>query len=354
VHPGFHHFLRAKAQLQDRVSKTQGQQSPRTVSPPALLSSDVRERNYNDHSNRFVNLRKIFAWMLAASCLAAASSAAAAASKPLLVHYMPWYAAKPYSASWGWHWTMNHYRPDVTEASGRRQIASHYYPVIGPYDSADPAVLEYHVLLMKLAGIDGVIVDWYGPSACPGLDYGALNENTGKLFAYTRKAGLKFSICYEDQSIQHMIESGHLASDRALSQAQQAMLYLQSNFWSHSSYFQLDNKPVLLNFGPRYFKNNSQWRAIFSPLPASNSPAFFTEDHKYPVGTGAFPWPPMWLTEAGSKKLAPDQVDHYLAGFYASGKDWAASVGGAWPRFHDIYAEAGGRPSYGFLEDRNG
>ena len=27
---------------------------------------------------------------------------------------------------------------------------------------SDPAVLEYHVLLMKLGGIDGVIVDWYG------------------------------------------------------------------------------------------------------------------------------------------------------------------------------------------------
>ena len=86
-----------------------------------------------------------------------------AAPKPLMVYYMPWYVAKPYSGSWGWHWTMNHFNPDVINASGERQIASWYYPLIGPYDSADPAVLEYHVLLMKLAGIDGVIVDWYGP-----------------------------------------------------------------------------------------------------------------------------------------------------------------------------------------------
>src|SRR3954469_23454004 len=82
--------------------------------------------------------------------------------KPLLVHYMPWFVAQPYSPTWGWHWTMNHYNPDSMDGSGRREIASWYYPQIGPYDSLDPVVLEYHVLLMKLAGIDGVIVDWYG------------------------------------------------------------------------------------------------------------------------------------------------------------------------------------------------
>jgi len=52
-----------------------------------------------------------------------ALSVAQAAPKPVLVHYMPWYVAKPYSASWGWHWTMNHYNPDIMDGSGRRQIA---------------------------------------------------------------------------------------------------------------------------------------------------------------------------------------------------------------------------------------
>ena len=86
----------------------------------------------------------------------------AEAAKPLMVHYMPWFVSQPYSGSWGWHWTMNHFNPNVTDPNGRKDIASWYYPLIGPYDSLDPAVLEYHVLLMKLAGIDGVIVDWYG------------------------------------------------------------------------------------------------------------------------------------------------------------------------------------------------
>src|SRR5262245_7539175 len=63
---------------------------------------------------------------------------ASAQPKPVMVHYMPWFVAKPYSSSWGWHWTMNHYNPDIADGSGRRQIASWFYPSIGPYDSLDP------------------------------------------------------------------------------------------------------------------------------------------------------------------------------------------------------------------------
>src|SRR6476661_4069965 len=56
------------------------------------------------------------------------STPGVAASKPIMVYYMPWYVAKPYSADWGWHWTMDHFKPDVINASGERQIASWYYP----------------------------------------------------------------------------------------------------------------------------------------------------------------------------------------------------------------------------------
>ena len=98
--------------------------------------------------------------------------------KLLLAHYMPWYQAKPFSSAWGWHWTMNKFNPDAKQAgdsseTAKRQIASHFYPLIGPYDSADPAVLECQLLQMKLAGIDGVIVDWYGLTDLH--DYAALH-----------------------------------------------------------------------------------------------------------------------------------------------------------------------------------
>ncbi|MDQ2973905.1 MAG: hypothetical protein M3R69_00680, partial [Acidobacteriota bacterium] len=81
--------------------------------------------------------------------------------------------------------------------------------MIGPYDSGDPAVIEYHLLLMKLAGIDGIIVDWYGLSNFN--DYLAIHRNTTGLFESAAKIGLLFGICYEDQTITKLVAAGRLS-----------------------------------------------------------------------------------------------------------------------------------------------
>ena len=277
-----------------------------------------------------------------------------AAQKTVMVYYMPWFSAKPFSRTWGWHWTMDHFNPDVTNAVGQREIASWYYPAIGPYDSADPAVLEYHVLLMKLAGIDGVIVDWYGSASY--MDYSSNNQATLKLFDFTRKAGLKFGICYEDQTIQHLIDGHYLAASKALSQAQFEMLYLQTNYFADPSYLRQAGRPVLLNFGPQYFLTSSNWEAIFSVLAATNQPAFFNEDNRLPAGQGAFDWPPMWMSQApGTGGVLSDAaLQSYLAGFDQKAAAWPAYISSAFPRFHDIYQRAGQRSYFGYLGDQHG
>jgi hypothetical protein len=277
-----------------------------------------------------------------------------AASKPVMVYYMPWYSAKPYSGGWGWHWTMDHFNPDTVGASGERQIASWYYPLIGPYDSSDPAVLEYHVLLMKLAGVDGVIVDWYGSANF--LDYGANNQATVKLFQFARKAGLKFSICYEDQTIQHMIDGNYLTAGDTILHAQQEMLYLQTNFFADASYLRLKGQPVLLNFGPQHFMMSSNWEDIFSMLAATNQPAFFTEDNRLPVSMGAFNWPPMWMSQVPGTGgvLSGAALKSYLADFDQKAGSWPAFISSAFPRFHDIYQRAAVRNYWGYLGDHHG
>src|SRR5438270_361527 len=139
----------------------------------------------------------------------AGQPAPAAPAKPplILAHYLPWFEARPDSARWGWHWTMNHFDPEkVTD--GKRSIASHYYPLIGPYDSGSPAVVEYHLLLMKLAGIDGVIADWYGRSNF--LDYPIVHRHTAALFQQAEKLGMRTGICYEDQTIPKLVQGGKL------------------------------------------------------------------------------------------------------------------------------------------------
>ena len=301
-----------------------------------------------------MKLRNTSVLALLVSLVFGVPAAIHAGSKPVMAYYMPWFVAKPYSASWGWHWTMNHFDPDVVNASGEREIASWYYPLIGPYDSADPVVLEYHVVLMKLGGIDGVIVDWYGPDDY--VDYGVNNQRTAALFNYARKAGLKFSLCYEDQTIQQEINGGYIATTDAVAHAQQTMLYVQTNYFNDPAFLRWSNAPVFLNFGPQYFRTNSEWQAIFSVLNAANQPAFFTEDNRLPVGAGAFDWPPMWLSQAPgtSGVLSLVALESYLTSFQQNGASWPAFISSAFPRFHDIYAQAGVRDYWGYLGDHNG
>ncbi len=285
-------------------------------------------------------------------CVLLASLCAQAGTKPLLVHYMPWYVAKPYSGSWGWHWTMNHYNPDTTNSIGQRQIASWYYPLIDPYDSADPVVLEYHVLLMKLSGIDGVIVDWYGQDDY--LDYAINNQRTLALLTQTRRAGLKFSLCFEDRTVQEKINGNYITSSNAIANAQQTMLYAQANYFASPNYLQISNRPVFLNFGPQFFKLNSDWLSIFSVLAPSNQPAFFTEDSRLPVGWGAFDWPPMYLSQQNGGVLTTTALENYLASFQSTAAAWPAFVSSVFPRFKDIYQQAGLGFTYGTLADNGG
>ena len=141
--------------------------------------------------------------LLIALALCLTSLSGIAGAKTVLVHYMPWFSSKEVSGHWGWHWTMGARNPDKTDDQGKREIASHDYPLIGPYDSGDPDLIEYHCLLMKMSGIDGVIIDWYGTD--PFRDYGVIHKNTLRLIKSLKSTGLKYAFCYEDQSVKHMI-----------------------------------------------------------------------------------------------------------------------------------------------------
>jgi hypothetical protein len=269
----------------------------------------------------------------------------------LMAHYMPWYQTPDVSGSWGWHWTMDHFDPNSeSPENGHLTIASHFYPFTGPYDSRDEAILEYQVLLMKLSGIDGVIVDWYGFENF--WDYGVINSSTHKLFEYTKKAGLLFAICYEDRTIDNMIKNGHLNQSDAYSHGQQVMLYLQENWLQDESYLKFSGHPVIFAFGnPPYFSSSSDWESLFSVL--DNSPVLIAEDNPIPPAAPfSYPWPPMAMSRNGV--LTQEALQAYLAAFYQKAKSWDFLVAGAFPGFHDIYKEAGVGESYGYLDARDG
>jgi hypothetical protein len=152
--------------------------------------------------------------------------------------------------------------------------------------------------------------------------------------------------------VQEKINGGHITAGNAIANAQQTMLYAQATYFGSANYLQFSNKPVLLNFGPIYFKNNSQWVSIFSVLAATNQPAFFTEDNRLPVALGAYNWPPMHLANGGT--LSSNSLHTYLGNFQNTAAAWPAFISSAFPRFRDIYQQAGLGFTYGTLDDSTG
>ncbi len=189
--------------------------------------------------------------------MGAAPQPGAGEVRPLiLAHYMPWYEARPENPRWGWHWTMNAFDPD-RRVAGQPEIASHYHPLIGPYDSGDPDVLEYHALTMRLAGIDGVVVDWYGREDY--LDYAKNHRNAARLQEVAGRAHLKFAVCYEDQTIPKLVEAGRLRDDERVKHARGDIAWLRDHWFKDPDYLTLDGKPVLLSFG-RSGLSDAEWQ----------------------------------------------------------------------------------------------
>ncbi len=253
-----------------------------------------------------------------------------------MAHYMPWYVAKPTSEVWGWHWTMNHFNPENV-IDGRREIASHFHTVIGLYDSSDPSVIEYHLLLMKLAGIDGVIVDWYGLSDF--RDYAVLQKNTQAIVDQVRRLGMKLIICYEDQTITALVDAGKLPAADRVSHAKRELSWLQEHWFALDCYVRIDEKPVLLSFGNAGL-TNVEWSECLSEFPVPL--AYFSEHTRRDAAVGGFDWP------------IPSEGLAAVNRFQEPARNWKHAIPVVYPRFVDIYAEAGLHASYGTIQDSEG
>ena len=258
-------------------------------------------------------------------------------SRPLvLAHYMPWFSANPAHSRWGWHWTMNKFDPKK-HITGVREIASHFHPTIGPYDSGDPHVIEYHLLLMKLAGIDGVVVDWYGLEDLH--DYAMLHRNTERLVEQCERLQMQFLICYEDQTIPALVKAGRIAKDASVAHAQNEIRWLGNNWFSNKNYVRVDDRPALLSFGHEGL-SDLQWSECLRGI--ETKVAYFSQHKVRDAAIGGFDWPMPKKGIAASQK------------FLHQSRRWKHRIPVAFPRFVDIYAEAGVHESWGRIEDADG
>lgn len=302
-------------------------------------TSTAFSRAFNAHARKFVASTMILfalAAMLQVRPALAQEPTAKVASKTLMVHYMPWFEAKPTSNSWGWHWTMNALDPEKV-INGKREIAAHYYPLIGPYDSSDIDVLEIHLLTMKLAGIDGVIVDWYGLTDY--RDYAILHRNTTRLLETAERLKMKFAICYEDQTIPALESGKRLAGKDRVTHALSEINWLGKYWFQSPSYLSLNGKPVLLSFGLNGLSDD-EWTKCLEKVETPI--VYFSQQKRRPLAVGGFDWP------------IPSQPEESLKRFATESTQWKESIPVAYPRFVDFYQQAKVGKSYGNVPDDSG
>lgn len=249
--------------------------------------------------------------------------------KKVYVHYMPWFTSLEQDGYWGQHWTMTNRNPNNINALGKREIASHYYPLIGPYSSNDRNLQEYHLLLMKLSGIDGVIFDWYGSRDV--YDYNSIKKSTESFIEKIEDVGLQFSIMYEDKVAENL-KTQRIPTVN-LNAAITDLKYIESTYFTSPNYLRKDNTEMLFLFGPNYIKDSLDWNQI--ELKLQSKPKLITlwkaSNRLGSHSSGEFSW-----IDKNHTNTLSNYYDYTV-------QNNIATIGGIYPGFNDYYYEGGWR-----------
>jgi hypothetical protein len=255
---------------------------------------------------------------------------------------MPWFQT-PASlggtggSSWGWHWTMNTRNPNIVDPNGQREIASNYYPLIGPYDSSDPYVIEYHMLLMKLSGVDGTILDWYGSAGSNG-DINSLLSASNTIIGDTNTYGLKVGVCLEDRFA------------RTTSDVTTNINYAAQHYFGMSNYIKVgaSNTPLMPLFGPINETSPSNWTTIMSGVTQKPDmvPLQYQASQVGSYATGEMGW--IYQDQGTTDHLTVQK--NFLQN--EAGK-FTTSLGDAYPGYNDYYQQGGAGNGAGFTIPSN-
>ena len=101
---------------------------------------------------------------------------AEAAGERVSIFYYPWWSNPTHDGAYR-HWQQRGHRPPD-------DLASEFYPVRGAYSSGDPALLRAQMAEISRAGIDEVVVSWWGAGSLE-------DDRLPAIQAAARRAGLR-------------------------------------------------------------------------------------------------------------------------------------------------------------------
>ncbi|MBW8040023.1 MAG: hypothetical protein FVQ85_08500 [Planctomycetes bacterium] len=147
-------------------------------------------------------------------------------SHKVMAFYYPWYGTRdgPGGAGRTVHWGR-------IDAANKDIQESTHYPTLGAYDSHDPKLIDQHCRWARRAGIDTLIVSWWG--------HGSFCDRAmGKILDSCRQHGLTACIYYE--SVPRPQTPKSAADD---------IIKVLNKYGKHAAHLRVNGKPVVFIYG---------------------------------------------------------------------------------------------------------
>lgn len=192
------------------------------------------------------------------------------------------------------------------------------------YSSTDPNQIHNQITDMISRGIDGVVIDWYGPN-------NSIDQATKLVMAEAEThPGFTFAIMIDQGAIEWYSCSGCTPQQALVSDLQ----YIQQTYFSSPAYMTLQGKPVVTNFNID-LSYSVDWNAAVTNL--STQPAFLFQNNNgftHVLSGGSYSWVMPTTSDYGMS---------YLTSFYDAGMPLNSeqTVGAAYKGFNDSLASWG-------------
>jgi hypothetical protein len=193
------------------------------------------------------------------------------------------------------------------------------------YSSTDPTEVANQINDMVSRGIDGVILDWYGPGNP--LDQAAL-----QIMAQAEThPGFTFAIMIDKGAIQ-WYSCGGCSPQQALVNDLQ---YIEKTYFPSSAYMKIDGKPMITQFNVNLSYPSVSWNAALAEI--STQPVLIFENNSgftADLTAGSY----SWVMPTASNYGLP-----YLTSFYQAGMAYPneQTIGATYKGFNDKYASWG-------------
>ena len=189
------------------------------------------------------------------------------------------------------------------------------------YTSADAAQVHRQIEDMISRGIDGVVIDWYGPN-------NGIDQATKYVMAEAEThPGFTFAIMIDQGAIKWDSCSGCSPQQALISQLQ----YIEQTYFPSPAYMTLQGKPVITNFNID-LSYTIDWTAVNNAL--ATKPAFLFQNNdgfSHLLSEGSYSWVMPTTTDYGKS---------YLLSFYSTGMPFTSeqTVGATYKGFNDSLA----------------